>query len=1395
MDFGKKYYASLDIGTSSVGWAVLDEAGRLVKKRGRNLWGVRLFSEGETAEIRRGNRASRRRLKRRKERIRNLQEIFNKKIFKEDPNFFIRLNESYLQEDERSVKGISGLLNGSNISDRELKKEYKTIYHLRKYLLESNEKVDIRYIYLAMHHIIKYRGNFLYQGQEFSDINNQINEMIDSLKEEIQNLFGISMDIDTEFIIKVFKEKGISKSKKNEEILNVSKLNKGELKILKEIFNGILGLKMNINKLFDKEFIKEKLELSSSSAEEDFITIIEEAEEEENILIIIKSIYSWIQIQSIIKDEKYLSFAKVKQYDIYNKELKELKYLLKKYLEKEEYDKVLNSNDGIYEKYCRSVERKKIEAEEFYKQLKPFIDIIQKNIENKNEDFKVINTIIEFLEDKKKSKVFDEKTEILTELKRLVIEYLTQEDLNKILDIENELLINYKGIEKISKGEFYKKVKSFIANIRGVLEEKLSEKVNEYTILKSINKKIDENIYLIKTNIRENGEIPYQLGLMELQEIIKKQSKYYDFLEKEGEKIISLLKFKIPYYVGVLNPNSEFSWIEKREGYEKEKIYPWNFEEVVDIDRTAEGFIKRMTSDCSYLQGEEVVPDKSLIYEEYKFYNELNKLRINGEFLDISQKEKIKKELFEKKKKISKKDLEGYFGNNLMGEVKIEGLQGADKFVSTLEAKIDFKNIFGEITNENQEMIERIIYFITVFNEVEIIERSVKREFPELTEEAIKKILKLKYEAWGRLSRKLLVDIKGNERKSILQTLKTTDKNFMQIINDEKLGFDKKIEEYNREKNIEIKMDYESLIKPMQGSPAIKKGIWQSIRIVEEIKEIMKGEPSRIYIEVAKGDEEKKRTVTRVDKLIKIYEVLAEKNKEDKELLKILSAKDYKIDNEMLALYYSQKGKCMYSGRSLPLGELSNYCQVDHIIPKSILDDDSIENKVLVYSNENQRKASGKIANKTIDKMSSYWNHLYENGLIGSKKLRRLEDRRENFFEEEEQGFINRQLVETRQITKNIAALYSRMYRGTDTKVITIKASLVSGLRKMIGAHKLRELNDFHHAHDAYLVGVLGRYIGKRYKFEKEFIYDEYMLYKNKNEIRNQKNKYGFIISNMNYDFKKDGFEWNSKKEKSNIVKTLDYKDMYITKKVEIGKGSFYKITLNKKAQGDKKGIEIKRGLDIKKYGYYEGDEKAYYNVISYSKGKKIIKELVGIPIRIANLKDAKKEYGYLVEQGYSNITIIKRKIPKYQKIINDKGVFYLTSDTEWINAKELILNKKFIDSYVRARNGEVVEVHEMDEIFDELIGKIKVHYPIFEGISQKLENSRDKYRELKEKDKVLVIKEIMKILSVSAANGNLEKLGLNKRSGRLNSKRVDIEKTKFIMESITGFNSNEKEY
>ncbi|WP_054777457.1 hypothetical protein [Lacticaseibacillus saniviri] len=64
------YAIGFDIGTGSTGFAGVDPNGKLVRMRGKNVYGVYRFKGGEAAADRRGFRTTRRRIKRRKWRLR-----------------------------------------------------------------------------------------------------------------------------------------------------------------------------------------------------------------------------------------------------------------------------------------------------------------------------------------------------------------------------------------------------------------------------------------------------------------------------------------------------------------------------------------------------------------------------------------------------------------------------------------------------------------------------------------------------------------------------------------------------------------------------------------------------------------------------------------------------------------------------------------------------------------------------------------------------------------------------------------------------------------------------------------------------------------------------------------------------------------------------------------------------------------------------------------------------------------------------------------------------------------------------------------------------------------------------------------------------------------------------
>jgi CRISPR-associated endonuclease Csn1 len=160
-------------GTSSVGWAVTDKNYYFLKTKGKTLWGIRLFEEAKTAAERRGYRANRRRTFRKRARLDLLEDLFEDEIKKIDPKFFQRLKESkYHLEDKTDTSDKNTLFNDKDFNDRHFHSKYPTIFHLRADLIRSKEPHDVRLVFLAIHHILKNRGHFIYEGQQIESVQN-----------------------------------------------------------------------------------------------------------------------------------------------------------------------------------------------------------------------------------------------------------------------------------------------------------------------------------------------------------------------------------------------------------------------------------------------------------------------------------------------------------------------------------------------------------------------------------------------------------------------------------------------------------------------------------------------------------------------------------------------------------------------------------------------------------------------------------------------------------------------------------------------------------------------------------------------------------------------------------------------------------------------------------------------------------------------------------------------------------------------------------------------------------------------------------------------------------------------------------------------------------------------
>ena len=422
----------------------------------------------------------------------------------------------------------------------------------------------------------------------------------------------------------------------------------------------------------------------------------------------------------------------------------------------------------------------------------------------------------------------------------------------------------------------------------------------------------------------------------------------------------------------------------------------------------------------------------------------------------------------------------------------------------------------------------------------------------------------------------------------------------------------------------------------------------------------------------------------------------------------------------------------MYTGKAIDINQLSNY-DIDHIIPQAFIKDDSLDNRVLTSSKDNRGKSDNVPSIEVVQKRKAFWQQLLDSKLISERKFNNLtKAKRGGLDERDKVGFIKRQLVETRQITKHVAQLLDTRFNTEvneenqkirTVKIITLKSNLVSNFRKEFGLYKVREINDYHHAHDAYLNAVVAKAILKKYpKLEPEFVYGDYQKYdlkryilksKASNTIDKATEKYFFYSNLLNFfkekvryadgtikkreniEYSNDTGEiaWNKEKDFATIKKVLSLPQVNIVKKTEeqtVGQnGGLFdnNIVSKKKVVDASKLIPIKSSLSPEKYGGYARPTIAYSVLviadIEKGKGKakklKRIKEIVGITIQDKK-KFESNPVTYLEECGYKNINpnlIIK--LPKYSLFeFNGGQRRLLASSIELQKGNELILPYHF---------------------------------------------------------------------------------------------------------------------
>ena len=600
------------------------------------------------------------------------------------------------------------------------------------------------------------------------------------------------------------------------------------------------------------------------------------------------------------------------------------------------------------------------------------------------------------------------------------------------------------------------------------------------------------------------------------------------------------------------------------------------------------------------------------------------------------------------------------------------------------------------------------------------------------------------------------------------------------------------------------------------------------------------------YVECTRTNKEKKeKKLSRYARIQNIYDEaikatendLSELNKDFKDLKESLDKMTQnQLQSDKYYLYFTQLGKDMYTGKKIDLSELKDY-DIDHIIPQSIIKDDSIENRVLVLKSINNNKSDTYPIPRSFlfKNADSFYKMLYKHGLIGEKKLHNLQ-RVNELTPEELSGFVNRQLVFTNQAVKGLISTI-KYFKENDQftpKIIYSKSENVSDFRHKFDLVKSRTANNFHHAHDAYLNIIVGRALDKYFSPWKQNAYTIQKMHENGLST----NPLNAFINNKTKTKKPimDGknIVWNYEKSVEKIKKVLYTQfDIMVTTRSYVKNNMLEKVTIKPKGEGNVP-VKTKNSplINTEKYGGFKAYAFSNYCLIE-TKGKKIIK---GIPTVFKNnqTKYLDEEYGinkykiilpilkintviksgkkkFCITGKTGNRYVIKNlnerifseaqlkfihKLDKFMDITKSKNITITGKETVEEMSKYFVCsNNKLIISVAANENAKEISLTEEDivEFYNDYIAIMEkeiYNYSNIVKIANSLKEKSNNFINLSIFGKCKILSELLTLLKCNERETiDLSLINLSKASGNLSISST-ISNCEIIAESITGFYS-----
>lgn len=278
-------------------------------------------------------------------------------------------------------------------------------------------------------------------------------------------------------------------------------------------------------------------------------------------------------------------------------------------------------------------------------------------------------------------------------------------------------------------------------------------------------------------------------------------------------------------------------------------------------------------------------------------------------------------------------------------------------------------------------------------------------------------------------------------------------------------------------KESQLKRTFDKLdLIPKNGlrQPVVEKILNQMINVVNAI--IHKyGKPQEIKVELARELKQSKDEREEAEKANTLNKNL---NAEIEKRLKELGLPETKRYIQKYKFIFPSKDKkwkeaqvvnqCIYCGDHFNISEAlgGDNFDVDHIIPKALLFDDSQTNKVLVHricnANKTNQTAYDYIAGKGREQLDAYVSRIddwYRRGILSYGKMQRLKTSYEEYLERKRtkketeadkrlwENFIDRQIRETQYIAKKSREILQKVCNN----VTATEGSVTAKLRQLWG--------------------------------------------------------------------------------------------------------------------------------------------------------------------------------------------------------------------------------------------------------------------------------------------------------------------------------------------------------